>query len=238
MSSAEDALVDLLGSRGYVTASSGLAKNGMKYTDLRDTKPGDIVNSMKTTAQAIVQKNPARSRSSASTTSIRRCSRGLQEGGPRQERHADHALRRSLDGEDHEDGRAVLGLQLEGLAAHLRHADRARAYWTARRRCALGQHDQHAGCRGLQHQGLPGRAGPHVPVRSGAEAQILSGPRRTSSREHAQGGRDEHGHSDERGEWRGRRGRPAGRAAGGPAGCGRARRRTTARCSWSARSSR
>jgi len=48
------------------------------------------------------------------------------------------------------------------------------------------------------------------------KAQIPEWPRRTSSTRARSRRRDEHGHSDERGEWRGRRGRPAGPAARGP----------------------
>jgi ABC-type sugar transport system substrate-binding protein len=53
------AITQNYGGQGYVNGvKAGLAKNGMKYADLRDTNLADIVNSMKTTAQAIVQKNP------------------------------------------------------------------------------------------------------------------------------------------------------------------------------------
>jgi ABC-type sugar transport system substrate-binding protein len=49
------------GGHGYIVGvKKGLAKHNMKYTDLRDTNLADIVNSMKTTAQAIVQKNPGK----------------------------------------------------------------------------------------------------------------------------------------------------------------------------------
>jgi len=55
------AITQNYGGQGYVNGvKAGLAKNSMKYTDLRDTNLADIVNSMKTTAQAIVQKNPGK----------------------------------------------------------------------------------------------------------------------------------------------------------------------------------
>lgn len=55
------AITQNYGGQGYVNGvKAELAKNGMKYTDLRDTNLADIVNSMKTTAAAIVQKNPGK----------------------------------------------------------------------------------------------------------------------------------------------------------------------------------
>lgn len=46
------------GGQGYVNGvKAGLARNGLKYDDLRDTNLADIVNSMKSNARAIVQKN-------------------------------------------------------------------------------------------------------------------------------------------------------------------------------------
>jgi ABC-type sugar transport system substrate-binding protein len=49
------------GGQGYVIGvKAGLAHHGLKYTDLRDTNLADIVNSMKSTSQAIVQAHPGK----------------------------------------------------------------------------------------------------------------------------------------------------------------------------------
>jgi ABC-type sugar transport system substrate-binding protein len=55
------AITQNYGGQGYVNGvKAGLASHGMKYTDLRDTNLADIVNSMKTTALAIVQQHPGK----------------------------------------------------------------------------------------------------------------------------------------------------------------------------------
>jgi ABC-type sugar transport system substrate-binding protein len=49
------------GGHGYIVGvKKGLAENNMKYTDLRDTNLADIVNSMKTTSQAVVRAHPGK----------------------------------------------------------------------------------------------------------------------------------------------------------------------------------
>jgi ABC-type sugar transport system substrate-binding protein len=47
------------GGQGYINGLvAGLTQHGLKFTDLRDTDLANIVNSMTTTSQAIIQKNP------------------------------------------------------------------------------------------------------------------------------------------------------------------------------------
>jgi ABC-type sugar transport system substrate-binding protein len=49
------------GGQGYINGLKAcLAKHGLKFTDLRDTDLANIVNSMTTTSQAIIQKNPGK----------------------------------------------------------------------------------------------------------------------------------------------------------------------------------